>query len=97
MKTTTEILYIIRSYKPTAKENYGVERMGIFGSAARGEQKETSDVDIFYEGQPMSFIKIDKMQVELENMLGTKVDLVRLRDGMNAMLRKRIQTEGIYA
>jgi len=97
MKTTSEILYIIRSYKPTAKECYGVERIGIFGSAARGEQKEASDVDIFYESKPMSFIKLDKMQAELENILGTKVDLIRLRDGMNPILRERIQKEGIYA
>jgi len=52
---------------------------------------------LFYESKPMSFIKLDKMQVELEKMLGTKVDLIRLRDGMNPMLRERIQKEGIYA
>ena len=39
---------------------------------------------------------LDKIQVELEQLLGCRVDLVRVRDNMNSLLRKRILSEGIY-
>ena len=59
-------------YKPTAEGKYGLTRIGIFGSVARGEQ------------------------TDLERMLGSRVDLVRVRDGMNSLLRERIRKEAVY-
>ena len=50
MKSTTEILELLRTYKAHSAAKYGVKRLGIFGSVARGEQTEHSDVDICYEG-----------------------------------------------
>ena len=50
MKSTTEILELLRIYKAHSAAKYGVRRLGIFGSVARGEQTEHSDVDICYEG-----------------------------------------------
>lgn len=46
MKTTEEILEILREFKRTAGDKYGIEQLALFGSAARGEQKEDSDIDI---------------------------------------------------
>ena len=83
-------------YKPTAESKYGLTRLGIFGSAARGEQNEDSDVDICYEGRVPSLLTLDLIQSDLEKMLGCHVDLVRIRDGMNMLLKQRIQKEGVY-
>ena len=80
MKSQDEILSLMRRYKPTAQKKYGMTRIGIFGSVARGEQTDDSDVDVCYEGEA----------------LGCRVDLVRVRDNMNSLLRKRILSEGIY-
>lgn len=71
-------------------------KIGIFGSVARGEQKEDSDVDVCYEGKAPSFITLDMIQTELEQLLDAKVDLVRVRDNMNSLLRQRILRDGIY-
>ena len=71
-------------------------KIGIFGSVARGEQNEDSDVDVCYEGEAPSFITLDIIQTELEQLLGSKVDLVRIRKNMNSLLRQRILRDGIY-
>ncbi|WP_221658870.1 nucleotidyltransferase family protein [Bacteroides salyersiae] len=96
MKSTTEIIELLRFYKATHALKYGFTRMGIFGSVARGEQTEQSDIDICYEGNAPSLLTLDRIQTELEDLLGSPVDLVRVRDRMNAGLKKRIMKEGIY-
>ena len=96
MKSTSEILLLLKSFKPKAVEKYGFTCLGIFGSTARGEQTENSDVDIYYEGKALSLLTLDRIQQELADLLGCSVDLVRIRENMNATLKKRIQNEGIY-
>jgi hypothetical protein len=96
MKNKTEILHLLAIYKPTAESKYGIDRIGIFGSVARDEQTEFSDVDICYEGKAPSLLTLDIFQTELEELLGCRVDLVRVRDNMNSLLKRRIQQEALY-
>ena len=96
MKSRSEILGLLRRYKPTAQKKYGITKLGIFGSVARDEQTSASDVDVCYEGQAPSFLTLDMIQTELEQLFDCKVDLVRVRDNMNSLLRQRIIKEGIY-
>ena len=49
MKTTNEYLTKIRQFKQQCAEKYGIISIGIFGSVARGEQHEGSDLDVFVE------------------------------------------------
>jgi predicted nucleotidyltransferase len=96
MKSKTEVLDLLRHYKPTAQQKYGMTKIGIFGSVARGEQTEDSDIDVCYEGKAPSFLTLDIIQTELEQLFGAKVDLVRVRENMNSLLRQRILRDGIY-
>lgn len=96
MKSTAEILEILKIYKAQYAKKYGLKRIGIFGSAARGEQTEKSDVDICYEGEAPSLLTLDYMQTELERLLGCPVDLIRIRESMNKRLKQRILKESIY-
>lgn len=96
MKSTAEILEILRVYKAQYADKYGLKRIGIFGSSARGEQTEGSDVDICYEGEAPSLLTLDYMQSELEKLLGCPVDLIRIRERMNDRLKQRILKEGIF-
>lgn len=96
MKNKTEILHLLAIYKPIAENKYGIDRIGIFGSVARDEQTESSDVDICYEGKAPSLLTLDLLQTELEQLLGCRVDLVRVRDNMNSLLKRRIQQEALY-
>ena len=96
MNTKSEILKLLSQFKPVARKRYGLTKIGVFGSVARGEQKEGSDVDVCYEGQVPSLLILDHMQSDLEQLLGCRVDMVRMRDGMNQLLRSRIQKEALY-
>lgn len=96
MKSTEEILYTLAQFKPEISSRYGIVGLGLFGSAARGEQTEESDVDIFYQGKALSLLTLDSLQSDLESLLGCKVDIVRMRDNMNPLLRSRIEKEGRY-
>ena len=57
---------------------YGIRKIGLFGSVARGEHKEGSDVDVVYEGEPNILLR-SRMKRELEFLFGCNVDLVRFR------------------
>lgn len=96
MKSTSEVLELLKTYKASNALKYGFTRLGVFGSVARSEQTEQSDVDICYEGNAPSLLTLDRIQCELEELLGCRVDLVRIREQMNATLKKRIMKEGIY-
>lgn len=96
MRTTKEYIKLLRAYKATKASQYGISRIGIFGSVARGEQREGSDIDIYVEGNLHGFFALSGIKNELEELLGCSVDIVRLRDRMDSFLRDRILKEGIY-
>ena len=69
MKTTNEYLTKIRQFKQQFAEKYGIISIGIFGSVARGEQHEESDLDVFVElKDPDPFIMFD-IKEELERYM----------------------------
>jgi len=71
--------------------------MGIYGSVARNEQLDESDLDVFVELREADPIIMGYIHDDLEEICGCKVDLLRLREGLNSLLLKRIETDGIYA
>lgn len=71
-------------------EKYGVEYARVFGSVARGEAKEDSDVDLLIKLlKPVSLYTFFDLQDELEETLGRKVDLVT-EGSLNKFLRPYI-------
>jgi len=96
MNSKQEYINLLSDFKTKRGFVYGINRIGIFGSVARGEQSEKSDIDIYYEGEPLSLFKIMALKNELETMLKCTVDIVRLREKMNKVLKNKIQKEGIY-
>ncbi|MFN3921901.1 MAG: nucleotidyltransferase family protein [Caldimicrobium sp.] len=79
MKRLREIKSILAEHKEEIRNKYGVIILGIFGSYARGEEKETSDIDILIELERPIGLKFFELWDELEKMLGCKVDLVRAK------------------
>ena len=78
MRSKEEYIAIVRRYFLDKARSYGVARMALFGSVARDEQTELSDIDIAYEGQANILLRSQMIQ-ELEELLGCRVDLIRLR------------------
>lgn len=96
MKSTKKYIRLLADFKAKRGKTYGISRIGIFGSVARGEQNNESDLDIYYEGEPLSLFKVAALKDELESTLHCTVDILRLHETMNQMLKKRIEKEGIY-
>ena len=91
--------HIINYLKVFLEKNrlrYGIKRIGIFGSFARGQAGEDSDIDIVVETDKPDLFLIGAMQAALSELLSRRVDLVRLRERMNEHLKKRIIREAIY-
>ena len=96
MKETSYYLSLLGEFASKHAERYGINRIGIFGSVARGEHKNNSDIDIYYEGKPQNLINSLDLHGELEKLFGKKIDLVRKRLNMNKYLLERINREVIY-
>lgn len=79
MKTLKEIKNILASHEEKIRKKYGVVILGIFGSYARGEQDELSDIDILVELKKPIGLKFFELWDELENLLGIKVDLLTIK------------------
>ena len=96
MKSTAEYLRLLKQFKDTKGVAYGIRKIGLFGSVARGEHKEGSDVDVCFEGIPQGFFAIGGVKVELEELFGCSVDVVRLREKMDTFFKNQIMKEVIY-
>lgn len=74
---------------------YGVKRASIFGSAIRGEMKETSDIDILVEiEKDINLLDFVALKPELEEILCRRVDLVEF-DSIKPRLKGRIMKEQV--
>jgi predicted nucleotidyltransferase len=91
-----EIVLSLRRFKEMNKDRYEIIRIGIFGSAARDNMNEQSDIDVVVElGKPDLFYLIGIKQ-DLEEKFHRTVDIVRYRERMNAFLKGRIDKEAFY-
>ncbi len=91
-----ECIKILKKYMNILKSKYGITSMSLFGSTARGEQKEGSDIDLFVDTEtPNPFLLMDAKDF-LEKETGTSVDIIRNHQNLNPRLRKRILKDGIF-
>ena len=76
-KMLQKIENIVKENKMALTKQFKVKEIGIFGSIVRGEEKETSDVDILVEfKEPIGFFKFLELEEYLSDLIGRKVDLV---------------------
>ena len=79
MKTREEILARLRAAKAELEGRFRVRSLALFGSCARGEQTEASDVDILVEVDPAIGLGFVSLAEELERCLQERVELVSSR------------------
>jgi uncharacterized protein len=92
-----EIIGILQQYKQEFAQQYGIVEIGIFGSVARGEISEDSDVDVVVRISKPDLFMLVGIKQDLEERLHRSVDIVSYRENMNQFLKKRIDGEAIYA
>ena len=91
-----EIISFLRDFKKIHAEKYGIISLCVFGSVARGELRDDSDIDICVTTRTPDPFLLVHFKGEIEGSLKRRVDIVRLRDKMNPFLKKRIEQEAIY-
>jgi uncharacterized protein len=94
--TRDEALAILRSRKPMLEERFGVRRIGLFGSVARDEAADTSDVDVVVDMPPDLFGMVHIKEI-LEEAFDGQVDLIRSHEYLTPSLRQRIGRDVVYA
>mgnify|MGYP000338335218 CR=1 FL=1 len=95
MQTLNDIKTKLTILKPILQEKYPLEKMAIFGSYARNEQTETSDVDVMVEFDGFIGLEFLAMSDEIENYLGVKTDVVK-KKYMKPKFFSKIENNLIY-
>lgn len=97
MNTTQEIVDLLRQFKRDAGEKYGIEQLALFGSVARGEQTEDSDIDVCVKTRrAIDLFTLQDISEELERLFRRKVDLLTLHENMRQLFRQNIERDAIY-
>jgi len=96
MQTKDEYLHKLQQFKQQYSSEYGIERIGIFGSVVHGEQTSESDVDVLVEAPVLSLLSLIGIKRQLEEMLGVPVDVVRKTDFMPLRFKTRVEKEVVY-
>lgn len=79
MITLEHILLILRKHKPELQRKYPISSLAVFGSYARGDATEKSDIDIAVEINGPMGMNFIEMADEIEDLLGKKTDVVSKR------------------
>ena len=96
MNSKNKYIDLLHQFTINYGNEYGITKIGIFGSVARGSYNNDSDIDIFYEGQPIGLLDNRDLKSHLENYLKRPIDLVRNHKYINPSLLKHINNEIIY-
>ena len=95
MKTLAEIRSVLEGQKQVLFEKYPIKSLAIFGSFARRQNNEQSDLDLMVEFKGRIGIEFVELAEEIEKIVGLKVDLVS-RKGIKERYYKSIENDLIY-
>ena len=94
MRTSQEYIDLIRAHSAELREQFGITSMRMFGSVARGQHHEGSDIDLFVVMPPKFYNHILAAQY-LEGLLGCPVDLIQDHKNLRPFFREQIEKDGI--
>lgn len=94
MKSRADIFSLLESNRSRLKD-FGVREIGVFGSVIRGEQGDTSDVDVLVDLEKHTFNSYMGLLFFLEELFERKVDLV-MKDAIKPAIRENILSETVY-
>ncbi len=91
----TELLRLKKEEVQRIARQHGARNLRVFGSVARGESGEGSDLDLLVEMEPgRSLLDLVAIKQDLEELLGCKVDVVT-EAAVSPYLRERVLNEAI--
>ena len=83
-------------FKAEFGKHFGITKLGIFGSVARQENREDSDIDIVVEVKHPTLRLMYELREALKNLFGCEVDLIRFRDTLRPLFKSNLQKDVIY-
>ena len=86
----------LTDFKNAFAQKFGITKLGIFGSVARKENTENSDIDIVVEVAKPSLQLMYELREALIQLFNCKVDVVRFRDSLRPHFKSNIQKDVIY-
>jgi predicted nucleotidyltransferase len=91
-----EIKEVIERHRPELKRQFHVEKIGVFGSYARGDQKKRSDIDflVTFDESISLFDRVD-LNIYLKELLGRRVDVIP-RSNLRPEIREYVLKDLIY-
>ena len=92
----TETIDLLKSHLQDIKASFAVKRIGIFGSFSRGEERESSDIDILVEFEKPTFRNFMNLSFYLEELLEREVDLVTVK-GLHPRIRPYVEKDVIWS
>ena len=92
MLTKKKVIEILRKEFPYLYSKYGVKRIGLFGSFAKGTQKANSDIDIVVEFEKPIGFKFFEFAEYIEKLLGRKVEILTA-EGIKGIRVKEVATD----
>jgi len=95
MLSQQDILDYLTQHKKEFQRKYNIEQIGLFGSYARNEATQESDIDIFVKMPPKMF-KLIALNQQIEDDLKKSVDILREHKQMKPFLLKMIQKDISY-
>ena len=95
MRTLQDIRLTLNKHKPDLLTKYPIKSITIFGSFARNEQTDDSDLDLMVEFNDKIGIRFIDLADEIEDYIGIKVDLVS-RKGLKDRYFQAIKSELVY-
>lgn len=87
---------LLTSFKERYAADYHLLALGYFGSYARDEVDDHSDIDIVFDTDTPNLFLTAMLKQDLEAWLGRPVDVLQLRGLTNARLRARIEAEAVF-
>ncbi len=91
-----DIVLSLCRFKEMNRTKYEIVRIGIFGSAARDDMKEKSDIDVVVELERQDLFYLIGIKQDIEEQFSKPVDIISYRKKMNPFLKKRVDKEAVY-
>ena len=96
MQSKADILNKLKQFKAAYASLYGIRTIGIFGSFARNQQDEQSDLDVVVTLNEADFFTLEHIREELERLFHLNIDIVHFRPTLRHSFIENIERDVIY-
>ena len=94
--TRDDVLRLLREHRDQLREQFGVKSLALFGSVARDQAAEASDVDLLVEfDRPTGYFGLVRLELFLHEILGAEVDL-GTPGSLRPEMRERVAREAVH-